>query len=425
VTSDHVFRSDELTPDLVRGVTFAEQDGRVDAHEVQTFLDRVATSLETFLAQDAQSALRAEFARNANIAEQVFDAGQQAAEQMRRQAAEEAKRILDEARDATLGLRETVESEIHQAREQVEAMRGTFIQDLRDLYDRIGASLYRFERAAEESRFEPIDEPARMTATPAAAPSAEPAVEAPSPVAAPAEDLGVGVDAEHEVELPEGAKPPAWRQLPAEAWSAGPDPAAEPDPEPDPDPVLEPSFEVQEDEPLAPGEPLVDLRGFGEQAIAAAEEPELAVESAPLPADAAGSWLDATPPAAEELPPVAPPAAIDASATEEGLGGSWLESPVEPVVAPVDAQPDVARDDALAEALIAEPLAPAAPVDVPVASPAPVPDASSDAMAVRQLILDSLAAGQSREAVETYLRDQLGLLDPGVLVDAALGSQQA
>jgi hypothetical protein len=409
VTSDHVFRSDELTPDFVRSASFAEQDGRLDAHEVQTFLDRVATSLEAFLAEDAQTALRAEFARNANIAEQVFDAGQQAAEQMRRQAAEEAKRILDEARDATLGLRETVESEIHQAREQVEAMRGTFIQDLRDLYDRIGASLYRFERAAEESRFEPIEEPARVPLPPSAAPVA--GEEA-------GEEAVDDVDAQAEVDLPEGAKPPAWRQLPAEAWSAGPEPSAEPKPELDP--VVESSFEVREDEPLAPGEPLVDLRGFGEPAISTAGEPEVAVEPAPLPADAAGSWLEATPSAAEQPPQVDPQETTEIPATEYGLGDTWLESPVDPVAA----LPDVARDDALAEALIAEPLAPTSAVDGPVAPPAPGVEASSDAVAVRQLILDSLAAGQPRDAVEAYLRDQLGLMEPGVLVDAALGTQQ-
>ena len=52
------------------------------------------------------------------------------------QAAEDAKRIIDEAREATLQLRSSVEVEIEQSRVQVETLRGEFIQDLRDLYDR-------------------------------------------------------------------------------------------------------------------------------------------------------------------------------------------------------------------------------------------------------------------------------------------------
>ena len=60
VTSDHVFGSDELTPELLRAATFAEVDGRVDAAEVRAFLDRVASSLEVFMSADAPTALRAE-----------------------------------------------------------------------------------------------------------------------------------------------------------------------------------------------------------------------------------------------------------------------------------------------------------------------------------------------------------------------------
>jgi DivIVA domain-containing protein len=79
VASDNVFGSDELSPELVRSASFTEQEGRYDAAEVRTFLDRIASSLEVYLSTDAASALRAEFARNASIAQQVLDAGQTAA----------------------------------------------------------------------------------------------------------------------------------------------------------------------------------------------------------------------------------------------------------------------------------------------------------------------------------------------------------
>ena len=53
MTSDNVFGSHELTPDLVRGARFEEVDGRLDAGEVRAFLDRIASSLEVFMSGDA------------------------------------------------------------------------------------------------------------------------------------------------------------------------------------------------------------------------------------------------------------------------------------------------------------------------------------------------------------------------------------
>ncbi|MCW2927979.1 MAG: hypothetical protein JWM86_1947, partial [Thermoleophilia bacterium] len=52
----------------------------------------------------------------------------------------------------------------------------------------------------------------------------------------------------------------------------------------------------------------------------------------------------------------------------------------------------------------------------------PAGQPSADAAQVRQLILESLAAGQTREAIETYLRDTMGFVEPAALVDAAMGS---
>lgn len=439
MSEESVFGSGELTPDLLRRVSFAEQDGRVDAEEVRTFLGNVASALEVLQSSDAQLALRAEFARNAEIAQQVLDAGQAAARQLRDQAAAEAHRIIDETRDATVGLREQVGRELDSSRSQVEELRGQFIQDLRDLYDRIGASLYRFERAADGDLGAPITAPQEQAA-PAPSEAHEPThvpsgflieAELPEEAAAGSTDVPADPLAPPGVALPEGAKPPAWQQLPAEAW----------------EPVVE-------DEPLAPGEPLVDLSaGFG-----AATE-------------LGGSWLEAPtddPPVPEPAPDAAPEVSLGAAPDpfgETSTGGSWLDTMVEEAAPQEPGAADTnARDDALAEALI-QGMQPGAAADVAAPAPSPSPgadrtagaalepagaepaaappveavqapsaplaaaqvageatDASPDAVAVRQLILDSLANGQTRETLEAHLRERLGLLEPGALIDAALNA---
>ena len=479
MASDNVFGSDELSAELLRSATFTEHEGRYDAAEVRTFLDRVASSVEVFLSTDAHSALRAEFRRNAEIAQQVLEAGQNAAEQLRRQAAEQARQVLTDTQAATEHLRGEVEVEIQRSREQVEAMRAAFIQDLRDLYDRIGASLYRFERAAEESHVAPISEPSRSEPAafqpeePAPAPAAEftppvedvapilPELPEPHPDAAPP-PLG----ADGEPELPEGAKPPAWQQLPPEAWGAGPAGAEDaatagadaPQPIEGVTSTGPDEFTVIEDEPLAPGEPLVDLRDMqaggaefessptvsapdaAAEVFSAESEPEAGAAPEPAAdesasADAGGGWLEAADPMGEtatptEDTPVAEPVVAETIPTDEADAGSWL----------VDAPADIAgtgdstlqHDDALAEALIAgSPFGEedGATAEPPADAPPPLPDpseplagASPDAVAVRQLVLDSLAAGQSRETIETYLRDHMGFMEPGSIVDAALSA---
>jgi hypothetical protein len=406
--SANVFGSGDLTPDFVRSITFEEHDGRVDAAHVQLVLEQIASAMEVLQASDPEQALRREFARNAEIAQQVLDAGQAAGEQLRRQAAEEARAILDETRATTSHLRETVQRDIDTSQTQLEAMRGAFIQDLRDLYDRIGASLYRFERAAADGGVAPIHEPlAGIVEEVAAAEVA--AVEAPEthsfgddPFAAlpPAEPTEPAA----EVSPEQTAPAPAWTQLPSDAWST-PEGGAPPN-----DPVA--AFVVEEDEPLAPGEPLVDLRQFD----------DIVSDEAPV-----------APEAHAEAPVVDEPVA----AAEPGeFGLSWLEEPVAQDPSETEAQlenvvPDasVVADNALAEALIAGDGAEAEPA-VAQAEPEPphepttiagAPEASADAMAVRQLILDALASGQTRDSLEAYLRDQLGLIDPAVLIDSALG----
>lgn len=445
MTGHHVFGTGDLTPDLVRDAQFEMVDGGYDPAEVRAFLDRVASAVEVLLAEDSIQALRAEFRRNAEIAQQVLDAGQHAAEQLRSQAGEEARRIIDETRTATSGLREAVERDAQEAHQQASDTRGRLIQDLQDLYDRVGASLYRFERAvqaapavppAHDGRVEEIaDVERRIVGEPADAspidyraerrivPAPEfehPPEAAPEPTPAPVLDpevVPVAVsdpaaplpepsyleEPVHEAEPAAAVEdavtptlPPAWQQLPTEAWQTEPEVLVPVD-------VALPILpaDVVEDEPLAPGEPLVDLREMHPAADDAAP-PEDASAAAGAPPVDAGSWLDAG------VDDTAAPSAGE-SQQSEGL----------------------AHDDMLAEALIAAPF----PEGDTRAQTGPVPEApptdpaangaSSDAMAVRSLVLNSLADGHPREAVEAYLRDQLGLHEPGAIVDAALAEAPA
>ncbi|MCW2974235.1 MAG: hypothetical protein JWN72_2508 [Thermoleophilia bacterium] len=467
MTQGNIFGSGELTPDLVRGVTFTDHDGRYDAAEVDTYLDRIASAVGVLLSGDAPTALRAEFARNAEIAQQVLDAGQAAAEQLRRQAEEETRGLVARAQQQAevdaAALRDGVAADIARSRAQVVEIRDQFIQDLRDLYDRIGASLYRFEKANAEEQSTPIEgppPPARPSAAEgagdpsgvvggtlsyAAGPSDEPeftpppaagwgysdgveeviqptgefqtpateavddAPDAGSWLDTPADAVTIATPATEEAAAPD-TRPPAWTQLPAEAWIADP-PAVEPASAIE----LGDPFEVVEDEPLAPGEPLIDLRNFGEpdahpevdvdHAAPLAEDVE--VTHAPLGAGESvfSDHVDLeVEPAAVTPPPVTPIA--------NHVGGGWLDGTTDPT-----------NEDVRAEALLAgtagiDPTAAAPPAPE---TPGPISgQASPDALAVRQLILDSLAAGQSRDAIEQYLETQLGLMSAGSLIDAAL-----
>ena len=458
----NIFGSDELTPELVRGATFTDHDGRYDAAEVREYLDRVATAVGVFLSGDAPTALRAEFARNAEIAQQVLDAGQAAAEQLRRQAVEEARVTFERAQAEAQAMRDDVIAEIASSRTQVSDLRGQFIQDLRDLYDRIGASLYRFERALAEEEGGPVDVPtSRTPADPA--PTADaygaPASPAPTPAAPTAtvsfepvtpsvadtpiltdtfagpdapplmpsvptrpDDADASAAASPDAGAETDARPPAYTQLPADAWTAEPPlvtPVAAME-------LGDPFEAIVEDEPLAPGEPLVDLRGFLDTEPPAQHETRTAEELAAAP----GPEVEFTnEPASHgesvfsdhvELPvqpePVTPPGAEQpfASPAEPATAGGWLDGPTDPV-----------NEDARAEALLAgtagmdHPDGPPAAATAGQVSPGAA-SASPDALAVRQLILDSVAAGQPRASIEQYLTEQLGLLSPGALIDAAL-----
>lgn len=384
MASDHSFGSNELTPDFVRSKTFTEQDGMIPAADVRQFLENVASALEVFLAGDAQLALRREFARNAEIAQQVLDAGQSAAEQLRRQAADDARNAIEGARASTAQMRAEMEQEIAQSQHQVTEVRARLMDDLRDLHDRIGASLYRFERAIDESGVVAPQEPVSPVSAPSV--SEEPYTYAPAPVES---DFKVEFDPIPEPDSssepsvsaePSGTLPPAYTQLP--------------------DP-----FAVEEDEPLEPGEPLVDLRSMQEPG----DEPSPATSD---------SWLSMP----TEQPDPAPNNELDDDARAEALLAE-AEAATSATPAPVDdwlnPAPEVQQPSAPEAAT--PPAAPTSP-DTAQAESSVEPEASADALAVRKLILESIASGQPRDAIEAYLRDHMGFHEPAPLVDAALNA---
>jgi len=496
MTSDeHVFGSGRLTPELLRSASFDDEAGRYDAESVRAFLDRAASALEVLMADDASIALRAEFSRNAEIAQQVLDAGQTAAAQLREQAGADARRLLEETRESAASLRTQAEGEVAEARAeaaelsaQAESARSHLVQDMRDLYDRIGASLYRFERAEDER----VDRAAydEEIGGAAAAQLQERRRHAEEPIVSPieyrqdrrdsaSENGGDAAPAEaasplDAQQLPEGAFPPAWQQLAPESEESIPE--AAPEASPGADQPLHDPFAVIEDEPLAPGEPLVDLRDqFGTGSPADTDAGSWLADAAPAPEavpapadDGAGSWLDAAPAPDEAAVLPQPDAATihDNALAEALIGGSPFpdaEPAPEPAAAPIiedvftaPAVPSLAVapppssgatavPPPAAAAATTPPVPPApAPAPAPVSEQAPAepepwmtPDAtdhadgpstivpaSADANAVRDLILNSLADGHPREAVEAYLRDELGMIEPGVLIDAALGTSQ-
>ncbi|MCW2956413.1 MAG: hypothetical protein JWO69_1282 [Thermoleophilia bacterium] len=437
MSDGNVFGSGDLSPELLRGATFVEQDGRIDAAEVRTFLDRVASALEVTQSGEPQDALRREFARNAEIAQQVLDAGQAAAQQLRGQANEAARQIVEQAEAEATVARGELQGELAQSRAQVSEMRTALIADLRDLYDRIGASLYRFERAVVDQDAAPINVPQSETRPEA------PTFDEPD---AQEQDVFEG-SAQVEVEAASSPDviaddaplpPPAWTQLPAQAWG-------------DADDAPSNDFHVTEDAPLAPGEPLVDLREFhaGPDEVVN-DTPEIApqaLEQDAAPLDAGlGSWLDPSP---DPAPPPTPDIRHDDALAQALIGGDVFpdSEPVataDPVVEPLaepepfaapepaaEAEPVAAPEAAPVPAPLPTPAITPLPVPVPVAAEAAVPPPAAapasagpaiDAAEVRQLILDSIAAGQSRESIGTYMREQMGLVNPDVLIDAALGT---
>ena len=357
-----VYGSSQLTPAVIRNVRFpgsgAGHQGYAPA-AVHEFLEQVASAVEVLGSADAAAAIRRELERSSEISARMVLSGHETAERLRQQAAADAQEIIEDAKRLTEQLRDAARGETERTRQHVEQLRGSFIEELRDMYDRIGATLYRFETASRAGAPAPADPLAagRPEQHPAGPQHTNMATgefmtdadelsdqlahdaytgESATPIAdelgwsttAPRHETagsGTAVSGEHpaadglsdswlddntttfdapadESSPPEAAAElaPAWTQIPGElqqthsvtelaagepAWAS-----------------TEPDSAMAEDTPLAPGEPLVDLRAMHEGAAVGAGDVDAghAVgEAEPVgeathggEPEAGGGWLD-------------------------------------------------------------------------------------------------------------------------------------
>jgi len=473
----------ELTPEAIRGARFAQRGGAYSPAEVREFLEQVASAMEVLQSQDMAQAMRRELQRSAEISSRVVMAGQEASERLRAQAADDARSIVDDTKQLAEQLRDAAREELRRTREHIEELRRTFIEELRDMYDRIGATLYRFESASKVGELDaagaalpgaprhaspPAADGPRAHSEYVASREAGASYEDYHPAAAsghPAPELGEPLSPRAEA----GPRAPAWTQLPPDAST---DPSAAPSSDAESDPWGAPTEESNVWG--SPGDAGQAAAGQAPGDQGSAEPYDRPYEGSP--AAETGDWL-----LEEEVPNVAGPPPVDgesladdappadgartaegAGPTGEGhavLGEPGQEQqgaqdpqdeplvdlrpiqdqihPPEPaagtqgdaVAAPEPAAPPTAEDDARAEAMIAgldQVLAKGAAAE----EPPPLPDPPSltpangesavDPAALATFVLQSLSEGQSRESVEIYLRQTYGIGDAGGYVDAVL-----
>lgn len=378
-----------MTPELLRSIEFPRaRDGEgLDPRQVHEFLEQVASSLEVLGSMDVVQAMRKELVRNSEISSRVVLAGQETAERLRQQAADDARTIIEDTKAMAEQLRDAARAEVERTRSHVGELRAAFIDELRDLYDRIGATLYRFETASRAG--------APVAAAPAGAPLAAPAVEQGPAVWDESELAPVAPEAIPEVASAPAATEPAiaqsegWGDL--DAWS--PEEPAEPQ-------ERAPAWTQLPTEAYATTsgeEPLVDLRPM-QQAMeaegqAGAEPQEAMQPGEPNPveedrrAEALLEGMDAVLGAAD-------------APTQDASHAAPVEphTPVEPHI-PVEQHVPVEQHTPTA------PHAPAVAIDMDT---------------LRAFVLQAIHDGQPREAVEAYLRDNFDVADPGPLITALL-----
>jgi DivIVA domain-containing protein len=390
--------SAELTPDAIRGVRFSLRDGGYPPAEVHEFLEQVASAMEVLQSGDLAQAMRRELTRNAEISSRIVMAGQETAERLRQQAAGDARAIIEDTKQLAEKLRDASKEEQLRTRDHVEQMRQTFIEELRDMYDRIGASLYRFESASKidnpPAQHAPSGHEQQWQAPPESgweAPAAQAEWEAPpeagwDPPVAPPE--------------PAPTLPPAWTQLEHAT------PAAQPQ---------------QPPQPESQDEPLVDLRDIQHEIHAEPEAVEPQEDEAQQEPDAGGSEYLALEPD-ELVPPDDNQRAEQLIAGMEAVVTHTPMAEPAPVQSPVYEHPS--DQPVVPEPHVAlEPTPPAPDLPPP---PGLAPEGTAPAapqVDLRQFVLQAITEGQSREAVEQHLAGTYGIADPAGFVDAALSGQ--
>ncbi len=303
----NVHGTPDLTPERIRAQRFDLSDRGYAPAAVDEYLEQVASAMEVLREQPGPMAVRAELERVSASTSRLVMAAQEAGERLQRQAAEEAEEILTDARSLATELRQRAQDESARTSRHVSDIRETFVQELRDLYDRVGATLYRLEQAGEQpSAGERLERSlAGIESTPDGgeatsidgAGSHQAAAEEPSDAQEP-------VATDGEASPTAGAATPAAEALAAEPAADTDGPTAHAD---------ELELEPHPEDPAAQAadEPLVDLRGL------ARDEP--AATPAPMedgdPGDGAATDVDEPTPDAAATDPAVP--AGDAMMSQE------------------------------------------------------------------------------------------------------------
>jgi hypothetical protein len=363
-----------------------------DPAMVDEFLEQVASSVEVLTSADVTEGMRRELQRSSEISSRMVLAGQEAAERLRQQAASDARTIIEDTKHLAEQLRDAARAEVEQSQAHVASIRHSFLDELRDMYDRIGATLHRFERAGDAGDGGHVGDTGGNAMSALAG----------EPISS------VGLVGEYE------------------------------------------------DIPMAPGEPLVDLTAFhaASSAEASVAVPSVAGEAEAHGTDFS-DWLvsdDTAPsvvitddgvPDAEIKPvdPAAPPV------SPFGAGAYTMPAPLAsapdagapplPGAAPAvvdehgsDAQQPPVDENARAEALLATMGGVLAAATPPEPAPLPQPpvleqahSAGPDPIALQQFVLQSLHEGMDRTVIEAWIAERYGIQHPAAVVDAALNAQ--
>lgn len=370
--SHEVFSTGELTPERLRTATFPTSADGYDPVQVKEFLEQTASALEVLAGEAGPSAVRAELQRISDSTSRIILAAQDTAEKLREQGASDARQVVEDAKQLAHNVAQQAEQSSTAARAQIDQARASFIDELRDLYDRIGATLYRFEQSAKEASATPPAVPVgQTTAMPAETESAAPA-----------------------------AEPASSDELVAEVVSP---PAAD---------VAEPA--VADDEPTAP--PSAEGDGAPAESVPVESAPTEPVADDPLGSSSvwgAAPSSDATPADDEPL--------VDLRGLSETVDATSVN---EPAAEKTDADDDARAEHILAMTRSINEVGPHAGVVAEAAAEAEV-QASYTEDSLRQFVLQSLHEGSPREAIEVYLRDTLQVADPAGLVDRALADTGA
>lgn len=434
VNDEHrVYGSTELTPEVIRTRQFDVVPDGYSRVEVEEFLEQIASAIEVLTSSSVSEAMRRELQRNTDITARMVIAAQEAAERLRQQALDDAQLIIEDTKGIAEELRSRGRQETRLAHEHVEELRQAFVEELREMYERLGSALFRFDSAGAEGatgRPEPgtIDPIAAEVGHELTAPdvdlelapgeplvdlrgmhSSETGIEPAVTYTDPLPELGVGVGREEgdfgasgsEITTEPLPEPPSLTPQPAEQEHAAAYSEHEPVGYDAPEPAAYDAPEVRPADELAAGLNTV----FATEPVAHAPEAFMAPDA---------GYIQPPPVYAE------PPSA----------GDNFLAGDVPP---PADSYLN-AEMPVQEQNFLAADMAPPAQPDQQWQPPAPQPPQQSPILSDSQMaglkawVIKELDSNEiSREAIERQLQETVGLADPAgfvnqILTERAMGS---